>query len=789
MKSVLFVHDSYSSSSEPWIVAVSDELKVRGFSVYAPKFPTPIGQDYISWKVMFDSYAGYITSDTILVGAGVGCAFILRYLTEHPAVVVAKTIFIAPFITPIANPSEQLLAQSFLLPAFDATLLRRQMGLVDVVVSDNDLLVDESTSKYVADLFAARITRLQGKGHFRAVNGVRLMPELIDVIELSRPLSAAIATAPIAVALDSAPIISTPAPMPSIAPVAKTDVAALEKLLAELSARNIAPVNNTMPAAPIQPESAPAVSMNNSAANTGAMPALTSNIPLVEAEVQTSAPVSSGVGVMHSLVNDFSTSLINADAKEVSKTLNDYRQGRQYAGQEKKMTVFRTIAAVIGVILLLAAGYFAYRVYFFNETLPTIRNLIIAPLDAVDTQSVSVDRAATPPQAVSKISENLAELSLSAEGDIGVLEITDQNKEKIPAEAVIRLVGGTTPSTIYTKLDAFYAIGAVRDVAGFSPFMLFALSRPEAETVAELTNWEEWMAQDLVPLFAAGVDISPATHTFAFEDRKLENRDIRVLVATRKTDDAATLSAGEPEADVLLRTEMPDLTVPVIGKNGVPDTSTPVLPLTATIGTPVDVVDTRAETIAEQATAQATAAPTSSEAVTTEKNKIDLFKISSSDQTAITRSRNKLTIAANSPLFDLGILPGDIFAFESRDKEDVADIDAESNTAIVPILGGTPVLVQITEILQLGTKTDLIVKPIELSEAIALVDQEVISNILPNGASVLAQPVAVTTDVTDVFSYSIVNGKVLIFATDADDIDDLAQAYFNQKKSIFDMFR
>jgi predicted alpha/beta hydrolase family esterase len=804
MRNVIIVHDSYSSSTEPWIVSVSDELKVRGMNVYAPKFPTPIGQDYISWKVLFDSYAQNILSDSILVGCGVGSAFLLRYLSEH-LISAQKTVLIAPFVTPISNPSEQLLAQTFLLPAFDITLLKPRMGRVEVVVSDNDLLVDFDISKKVADMFGARITKLSGKGHFRAVNGVRLLPELVDLITETAPapvieVEKAEVTPVLAssvVAQQSVQIPPSFPPMTSptmtsiashVTPTATTDVAALQKLLAELAAKGVvvpsASVANstatTQPVGPIQSVESTTIQPSGISLPTTSHPVA----PVVgEVEPVTFDDVhSKPATVAHSLVSDFSTSLINADAREVSKTLNDYRQGKAYSAQERVMRVIRAIAVIIGLALLLGAGYFAYRVYFFNETLPVIADIDVPPLDATSLETLTFKRNVTTPEAVTILVDGILQLDVSSENDIGVLRLYDEEEKKITAEAAMRMIGGTTPSSIYTKLDKFYAIGATKNPVSTSPFAVFSLDKPESEVVAELKVWEEWMARDLMPLFALGSGVSLDSHDVRFEDRVVGNRDVRVLVAERKS---------VPQVVV---PPVVDQVNPVITPSGVPDTSTPVLSLETTLNageiaqsatSNLDTSLTSSSVVKQQGSAEAITA-------TQEKNIIELFKITANEQTAIKRTRDTLVISSNSPIFNKALLPGDILALESSDKELTTSTEADVllSTNIAPILGGAPTIVQIIDILQKGTTTELSYKPISLSDATALQGQEVFSNTLPNGASVLAPEVVVVEyGPIDVFGYSVVNGKVLIFSSDVDAIPFIADRYFDQKTSIFDMFQ
>jgi predicted alpha/beta hydrolase family esterase len=818
MRNVVIIHDSYSSNTEPWIISVSDELKVRGMNVYVPKFPTPIGQDYISWKVLFDSYAQYIDTETILVGCGVGAAFLLRYLSEH-MISVYKTILVAPFVTPISNPSEQLLAQTFMLPAFDTTLLKPRMGRVEVVVSDNDLLVDFDISKRVADMFGAAITKLSGKGHFRSVNGVRLLPELVELITAPVPVSMPEPTPvapvmsesystmlPTATSALNVPVQNNPPTITSIAgqvtPTATTDVVALQKLLAELAAKGVAipsstvtPVVKTTPVTPPISVQAQSLSQMNTVApamvGTLATPGAHVVAPIVgEVESISFDDIhSKPATVAHSLVSDFSTSLINANAKEVSKTLNDYRKGKEYSAQEKVMRVFRVIAVIIGLVMLLGAGYFAYRVYFFNETLPTIADIDVPPLDAVSIERVTFKRNVTTPEAVSILSEGMSQFDLANENDIGVLRLYDEEESKISSDAAIKMIGGTTPSSIYSKLGSFYAIGATKNPVTTSPFAVFALDKPEPEVITELTTWEDWMARDLLPLFAAGSGITLETHSVRFQDRTVGNRDIRVLVAERKP------------APKVVEAPPVDSVNTVITSSGIPDTTTTVVSLETTLSageiaesatSKLEIASSGPDTLSQSITADTQVGATT-ESPTQEKNIIEMFKISADEQTAIKRTKDSLTISSNSPIFNKALLPGDILALESSDKEEVDDInttDRELSTNVAPILGGAPTIVQIIDILQKGATTVLSYKPLSLSEATVLQGQEVFSNLLPNGASVLAPEVVVVEyGPIDVFGYSVINGKVLVFSSDIDSIPLLADRYFAQKKSILDMFQ
>lgn len=182
-KSCLIIHDSYSSPAEPWIVELAAQLRARGYAVYTPAFPTPIGQDVVRWAGILEPYRAYINAESVLVGVGVGASVVLRILTAV-GVPVAQTILLAPFTDRLPNDNDNLLIASFIAEPFDWSVIQKNAGTVSVLVSSDDSVVPVALSQSVAQLIGGNIQVLPGRGHFRQSNGVMALLELPSIIDV-----------------------------------------------------------------------------------------------------------------------------------------------------------------------------------------------------------------------------------------------------------------------------------------------------------------------------------------------------------------------------------------------------------------------------------------------------------------------------------------------------------------------------------------------------------------------------------------------------------------------------
>lgn len=92
--------DYFSAADSPsnthWLPWLQKELCLKGILAQTPEMPTPFAPVYEEWKREFEKLSP--NENTLLVGHSCGGGFIVRWLSEHPDIKVAKVVIIAPWL-------------------------------------------------------------------------------------------------------------------------------------------------------------------------------------------------------------------------------------------------------------------------------------------------------------------------------------------------------------------------------------------------------------------------------------------------------------------------------------------------------------------------------------------------------------------------------------------------------------------------------------------------------------------------------------------------------------------
>lgn len=186
MKNVIIVHGKptkekyydpagHASSNFGWVPWLQKQLLIRDIMPNVPEMPHAYLPEYQSWKREFERFD--ITPDTILVGHSMGSAFLLRWLSEHPAVAPARVILVAPSLDPLRTNET-----GFCEFTINPTITDRTKLVV--MTSDNDSDKAEQSRQMIIDaLPAADIRMFTGYGHFIPEHtGQEPLPELLEII-------------------------------------------------------------------------------------------------------------------------------------------------------------------------------------------------------------------------------------------------------------------------------------------------------------------------------------------------------------------------------------------------------------------------------------------------------------------------------------------------------------------------------------------------------------------------------------------------------------------------------
>jgi predicted alpha/beta hydrolase family esterase len=164
-RTILVFHDSYASPQTPWIVWLRDQLSARGDQVIIPHFPTPVGQSYLSWKVLVMQYLPQLNSETIIVGHGTGALFALLLLKDYGQA-IGGLVLISPYTNAVPNQGITMVSQTFLDQLIDWDLVRLYGNRFAVLYATGDTFVPPAASVLVADTIGIAPTAISHQGHF-----------------------------------------------------------------------------------------------------------------------------------------------------------------------------------------------------------------------------------------------------------------------------------------------------------------------------------------------------------------------------------------------------------------------------------------------------------------------------------------------------------------------------------------------------------------------------------------------------------------------------------------------
>ena len=151
--------DFPSPSNAHWLPWLQQRFLRKGYLAQCLEMPTPYQPDYAAWCEVWERQT--LGSDDVLVGHSAGAGFLLKWLSFHPEIRVAKLVLVAPWLDPMGEHG------SFLETELDAALLMR-VGAMDVVFSEDDPVqgVKETVARVREVYPAARVHRFKGLGHF-----------------------------------------------------------------------------------------------------------------------------------------------------------------------------------------------------------------------------------------------------------------------------------------------------------------------------------------------------------------------------------------------------------------------------------------------------------------------------------------------------------------------------------------------------------------------------------------------------------------------------------------------
>lgn len=177
----IIIHDSYTTPQIGWYLWAQTELPKRSITTFAPNLPTPMGQSYISWRVMFEPYIQHLGPDTILIGHGTGVLFALRLISEL-STKIGGVIAVAPYVQDLPNIGMASVNKTFLSPEINWQLVHEHCSAYVTIAANRDPFVPLELSKHASELMGGAMITIDHEGHILGEKGE--LPEIIKAIEI-----------------------------------------------------------------------------------------------------------------------------------------------------------------------------------------------------------------------------------------------------------------------------------------------------------------------------------------------------------------------------------------------------------------------------------------------------------------------------------------------------------------------------------------------------------------------------------------------------------------------------
>lgn len=182
VKTAFIFIDSFTTPQSHWYNWVRDVLLGHGYQVYIPSFPSSQKITYTAWKQTFEDFAPYVSDQSLFIGHGLGCAFLLRTLhgLSQP---VRASILVAPVTQTVGNKVYDDRHRTFLAPPYDWALIQTKTRASIVIYgTDDPIIPDDFSYTLYRDALHAELVPIRHGGHLDTSTDRVMLPELATVI-------------------------------------------------------------------------------------------------------------------------------------------------------------------------------------------------------------------------------------------------------------------------------------------------------------------------------------------------------------------------------------------------------------------------------------------------------------------------------------------------------------------------------------------------------------------------------------------------------------------------------
>lgn len=185
MKRAVIVHGYKGTPDTNWKPWLKTELEKAGISTAIPEMPNTQHPQVQEWvQMLSDTVGPSDKDDVILIGHSLGCITILKYLEQVPSnLLVNACVFVAGFAKPFDGYKNG--HDSFFENELDWAEIRTHCTNFIVLHSTDDPNVPFSESQEFVKHLNARVTLVNGMGHFSSADNVYEAPLLRDIVLLN----------------------------------------------------------------------------------------------------------------------------------------------------------------------------------------------------------------------------------------------------------------------------------------------------------------------------------------------------------------------------------------------------------------------------------------------------------------------------------------------------------------------------------------------------------------------------------------------------------------------------
>ena len=183
MKTAYIFHDSFCDPFSEWYPWMKETLESKGYLVIVPKFPSPAGQSYESWKVVIKNYINTFDTSTIIIGHGTGGVFALRIVQELTQK-IQGLFLVASYGEPIGNIGYDRINKTFYEPALDWKKIKEHAATIRIFAGDQDPFVPLTITERLAEGLGENIETIPEGGHLgKAAGFTQLIPVASRIFE------------------------------------------------------------------------------------------------------------------------------------------------------------------------------------------------------------------------------------------------------------------------------------------------------------------------------------------------------------------------------------------------------------------------------------------------------------------------------------------------------------------------------------------------------------------------------------------------------------------------------